>query len=123
MENNAPATKHDLELGIGQLRSDVKQDIEQLRSEMKQDNEQLRSEMKQDNEQLRSEMNHQYNDLVERLTDAETRIQKAFYSFAQSNNKRVTEIEGNEAALRSRLGTIEERLLEVEKRLNIPPAA
>ena len=101
MENNAPATKHDLELGIGQLRS----------------------EMKQDNEQLRSEMNHQYNDLVERLTDAETRILKAFYSFAQSNNKRVTEIEGNEAALRSRLGTIEERLLEVEKRLNIPPAA
>jgi len=34
----------------------------------------------------------------------------------------MTELEGNEGALRSRLATFETRLLEVEKRLNIPPA-
>jgi hypothetical protein len=39
---------------------------------------------KQDIEQLRSEMNHQYSDVVERITDAETRLLKAFYSFGES---------------------------------------
>jgi hypothetical protein len=38
-------------------------------------------------EQLRSEMNHAYNDLVERITDGETRLLKAFYGFAESNQK------------------------------------
>jgi hypothetical protein len=32
-------------------------------------------------------------------------------------------LEGNEAAIRSRLATIEDRLLQVERRLNMPPAA
>ena len=31
------------------------------------------------------------------------------------------ELEGNEAAIRSRLGTLEDRLMEVERRLNMPP--
>jgi hypothetical protein len=78
---------------------------------------------KQDIEPLRSEIRHIYNDLVERITDGETRLLKAFYGFVESNQKRLGEIEGNEAALRSRLGTLETRLLEVEKRLNIPPSA
>jgi hypothetical protein len=91
MENgNAPATKHDLNEAV---------------------------------EQLRSEMNHAYNDLVERITDGETRLLKAFYGFAESNQKRMVELEGNEAAIRSRLGTLEGRLLEVEKRLNILPSS
>ncbi len=72
---------------------------------------------------LRSEMQHLHQDVVERLGDTETRLLKAFYNFGQSNNKRITEVEGNEAALRSRLATIEDRLLEVERRLNLPPAA
>ena len=93
----------------------TKQDIQQLRSEM----EQLRSEM----EQLRSEMGHQYNDLVERMADGETRLLNAFYGFAQSNNKRISEVEDNETALRSRMATLENRLMEVEKRLNMPPAS
>ena len=45
----------------------------------------LKAELKTDIEQLRSEMNHSYNDLVERITDAETRLLKAFYSFAETN--------------------------------------
>ena len=74
-------------------------------------------------EQLRTELNNGYNNVVERITDSETRILKAFYSFAQSNSKRMTELEGNESAIRSRIGTIEDRLMEVERRLNIPPVA
>jgi uncharacterized protein involved in exopolysaccharide biosynthesis len=141
MDNgNSPATKQDIEQlrsEMKELRSGTKQDIEQLRSEtkelrseMKQDIEQLRSEtkelrseMKQDIEQLRSETNHQYNDLVERITDAETRLLKAFYNFGQTNSKRMTAVEDNEAAIRSRLGILEDRVMEVEKRLNMPPAA
>jgi hypothetical protein len=65
-------------------------------------------------------MNHHYNDLVERVADSETRILKSIYNIAESGNKRMVELEGNEGALRSRLGTIETRLLEVEKRLNLP---
>jgi hypothetical protein len=78
---------------------------------------------KQDLEQVRSEMNHQYNDLMDRITDSETKLLKAFYSFAQTNSQRIVEPEGNDAGLRHRVGTIEVRLLEVEKRLNIHPAA
>jgi hypothetical protein len=133
-DQNAPATKADIaELrsefrsemkpDIEQLRSAVKQDIGELRSEMKQDIGDLRSEIKQDFEQLRSEVNDGYNDLVERMADSETRLLKAFYDFAQSNQQRVTLLEGNEAAIRNRLATLEDRLLQVEKRLNMPPAA
>jgi hypothetical protein len=74
-------------------------------------------------QQLRSEAAHQYNDILERIADSETKLLKAFYNFGVSNSKRITEAEGNEAALRSRLATLEDRILEVERRLNIPPAA
>ncbi len=56
--------------------------------ESKQDLEQLRSVVKQDIEQLRSEMNHIHDDLVERISDPETRLLQAFYSYADSYNKR-----------------------------------
>ncbi|MBV8897717.1 MAG: hypothetical protein JO051_14485 [Acidobacteriaceae bacterium] len=35
--------------------------------------------------QLRSEMNHMCNDLVERMSDRETRLLNAFYGFVESN--------------------------------------
>ena len=104
-DQNAPATKGDLNEAVAQLRSEMKGDLNEAVA------------------QLRSEMSHGYNDIVERLSDSETKLLGAFYSFAQSNQKRMVEVEGNEAALRSRVGTIESRLLEVEKRLNMPPAA
>jgi hypothetical protein len=137
---NAPATKADIEtlrsatkadietLGSGTkadielLRSEMKGNIEVLRSEMKGNIEVLRSEMKDDSEMLRSEMAHGYRDIVERIADSQTELLKAFYGYAQGNNKRVAELEGNEGAFRSRLATIEDRILEVERRLNIPPA-
>jgi|HubBroStandDraft_1064217.scaffolds.fasta_scaffold36197_4 hypothetical protein len=73
--------------------------------------------------QLRGEMNHNFADLAQRISDRETRLLKAFYDFAESNQKRMTEIEVSQSALRNRLATIEDRLLQIEKRLNLPPAA
>ena len=73
-------------------------------------------------EMLRTEVQHGYNDLRETLRDSQTELLKAFYSFGQSNSKRFAELEGNEAAIRSRLGTIEDRLMELERRvITLPP--
>jgi hypothetical protein len=114
-DRNQPATKGDI--------ADLDLKFEQLRTETKTSFEQFRSETKTSFEQLRTEMSHNYNDIVERIHDSQTELLKAFYSYAQGNNKRVSELEGNEGAFRSRLATIEDRILEVERRLNMPPAA
>ena len=45
---------------------------------------------KQDLELLRSEVNHVHDDLVERIHDSETRLLQAFYSYVDTNNKRIT---------------------------------
>jgi hypothetical protein len=78
---------------------------------------------KQDIEMLRSEMQHIYDNLVERMADSETRLLQAFYGFAEAINKRVLQGEMNDAMYLARFGTVESRLLEVEKRLHIPPSA
>jgi ElaB/YqjD/DUF883 family membrane-anchored ribosome-binding protein len=107
MNGDSPATKHD---------------IDQLRSEVKQDLAQHRSEVKQDLEQLRSEANHMHDDLVERMHDTETRLLQAFYSFADTNNKRLVQGEAATALVISRITTLEDRVFALEKRLNIPPS-
>jgi len=108
-DRNAPATKGDV--------ADLSGKIELVRAD-------LREKI----DVLRTDVNHGYNNIVERIADSQTELRKAFYGYAQSNNKRVAELEGNEGAFRSRLATIEDRILEVERReverrLNIPPAA
>jgi hypothetical protein len=105
---NAPATKADMASVEAKLEGKI--DAVEARLDAK-------------IELLRSEMNHQYHDLIERMRDGQTELLKAFYNFGTTNNKRMAELEGNEAAIRSRLGTLEERIFEIEKRLNLPPAA
>jgi hypothetical protein len=129
MENGqAPATKGDLALlrsevkgDLALLRSEVKGDIAQLRSEVKGDIAVLRSELKEDVAILRSEMQHIHDNLVETLRDSQTELLKAFYNFGTSNSKRMTELEGNEGALRSRVATLEDRVMDLERRLITPP--
>jgi hypothetical protein len=75
-----------------------------------------------DIEQLRSEMNHGYRDLLERIDDVGTRMLTAFYNVAETHGKRLMDVENTDSALRSRLSTVENRLLEIERRLNLPPA-
>ena len=59
----------------------------------------------------------------ELVHDSETRLLQAFYGFAEATNKRFNQIDGNVGIFLNRLGTLESRVLELEKRLNIPPTA
>ena len=49
----------------------------------KADIERLEHKLDQAIEQLRAESSHSYNDLIERFTDTETRLLKAFYAFCR----------------------------------------
>jgi hypothetical protein len=60
-------------------------------------------------------------ELTEVIRDSDTRLLNAFYTFAESNQKRLAGIENESAAIKSWLATVEQRLLDVEKRLNMPP--
>jgi hypothetical protein len=62
------------------------------------------------------------DDLVEQLRDSETKLLTAFYAFAESNQKRLLQAEASDAILISRVASLETRLTDVEKRLNMPPA-
>ena len=109
---NAPATKGDLQGAV-----------EQLRTEMNHQYDQLRGEMNHQYDQLRGEMQHRYDDLKETLRDSETRLLQAFYGYTQTTDAKLKEGEQSDIALRQRLTAVEYRILEVEKRLNMPPAA
>ncbi len=63
------------------------------------------------------------DELVEAFRDSQTEILTAFYGFSQTIQDRFKENDQTEASLKRRLTTIESRLLEIEKRLNLPPAA
>ena len=97
-DSNAPATKGD---------------IQQLHVE-------IRQELQQEILQLRAETQHMYNDLVERISDSETKLLKAFYTFAETNQQRLTQVEATASAVITRLATLESRITDVEKRLNMP---
>jgi hypothetical protein len=102
MENlNSPATKGDLQELAAQLRA----------------------ESQELGAQLRSESQHIVDDLREGLRDIQTEMLKAFYSVTQSNQERFRAVEDTESALKKRLAVLEDRMIEVERRLNMPPAA
>ena len=62
-------------------------------------------------------------ELLEAIHDTETKLLRAFYNFAESNQKRLSEVERTDLGILERLATIERRVTEVEKRLNMPPAS
>ena len=111
---DGPATKRDLEILQARLEGYVEGFVDKEMQE-------LEARLIERHEQLRAEVNHGYSDLVERITDSETRLLKAFYNFAQSNSKRMTELEGNEAAIRSRIGTIDTGLWRLSDDLTFRP--
>ena len=63
------------------------------------------------------------DELIEAIRDNQTEILRSIYGFTQTVQNRFQEMDQTEAALKRRLTTLEGRLLEIEKRLNIPPAA
>jgi len=71
---NEPATKADL----NELERSLRADLKQL--EVK-----LSADLNRQTEPLRSEFQHGFDDLAEKIHDSETRLLKAFYTFAESN--------------------------------------
>ena len=61
--------------------------------------------------------------LSEAIHDSETRLLKAFYGFVQTNEKRIETVDDLTLLLKQRLDIVEKRLVEVEMRVNLPPAA
>ena len=61
--------------------------------------------------------------LTEVMRDVQTELLKSFYGFMETVQARFKAQDDAEAGLKRRLTVLEERLLEVEKRLNMPPAA
>jgi hypothetical protein len=82
-----------------------------------------KADLKQLAVKLGADLNQLEERLTERIHDSETRLLKAFYTFAESNQQRLAQVEGNTTAVIVRLATLESRIIEVEKRLNMPPAA
>jgi formyltetrahydrofolate hydrolase len=121
------ATKQDLsdvrqvlKQDIAAVKQELKQDLAGVRQELKQDLADARQELKQDIAILRSEMNHQFDDLKETFRDSQTELLKAFYSFTESNRHRVGQVETSQAALITRVGVLEDRMLELERKVNFP---
>ena len=62
------------------------------------------------------------DDLVEAIRDGQTEVLRAFYGFSQTVLDRFKEQDQTEAGLKRRMATIESRIFEIEKRLNMPPS-
>ncbi len=60
------------------------------------------------------------DELVEAIRDSQTEVLKAFYRFSHTVQDRFKESDDSEAAIKRRMTTLESRVLEVEKRLNLP---
>ena len=98
---NAPATRADSQCAFARLGREMQNAFAQLCSEARCRHEELKAEIR----------------------DSGTRLLNVFYSIAEPSQQRLAALERESAALKSRLTTVESCLTEVEKRLNIPPAA
>jgi hypothetical protein len=60
------------------------------------------------------------DELVEAIHDSETKLLKAFYDYAESNRLRMVTIEVEETNLSKRLAIVEDQLLAIRKKLDLP---
>ena len=61
-------------------------------------------------------------ELLEAMHDIETHLLKGFYGYTESTQKHLNELDRSDGSLRERLGTLENRVIDIEKRLNFPPS-
>jgi hypothetical protein len=73
--------------------------------------------------ELKKDLADQKDELIEAICDGQTEVLKAFYGFSQTIQDRFKENDDSEAAIKRRMTTLESRILEVEKRLKMPPNA
>ena len=98
----------------------TKADIKALRDELIEADRSLRDDL---SEVIRESQKTVREELLEAMHDIETKLLRAFYDFAETNQKQVSELVRTNTVVFDRITTIERRLLEVEKRLNMPPGA
>jgi hypothetical protein len=72
---------------------------------------------------LKGEISELEARLTEKMRDMQTKLLHAFYGFAESAQARFEAQDDTESALKRRLTSLEGRLLEVDRRLKMPPAA
>ena len=60
-------------------------------------------------------------ELLQAIHDMETRILKAFYAYTETTQKHLADLDRSDGSMRDRMGTLEVRITEIEKRLNFPP--
>jgi hypothetical protein len=88
-----------------------------------------KSELRQALQDLESRFEGRMDALEQRLMDrmtetvreTETKLLQAFYGYAEATNRRFVQIEASDTIMLSRFATLEGRVLELEKRLNMPP--
>ena len=61
--------------------------------------------------------------LEEKIRDSRTEVLKGIYHVAETVQNRLSVQEAVTTSVQTRMGILEARMLEIEKRLNIPPAA
>jgi phage shock protein A len=100
-DRNSPATKGDLA------------DLE----------ERLTGSMRELEDRLTGSMRELEERIMESMRDIQTEMLKGFYGFTQTVSARFQEQDQTEISLKRRIATMEDRILEIEKRLNFPPHA
>jgi predicted transcriptional regulator with HTH domain len=136
-DRNAPATKGDLEdletrlkgeisgveSKISGLETRLKGEISGVESKISGLETRLKGEMSEVETRLKAEMSEAEARLTEKMRDMQTELLHAFYGFTESVQSRFKAQDDTEAGLKHRLTVLETRLLDVERRLNTPPAA
>jgi chromosome segregation ATPase len=117
-DRNSPATKGDLE-GIESRLGDRMAGLDERMTGLDERMTGLDERM----EMLRSETSHSHNEIMEAFRDGQTELLKAFYNYSQTSDERMGLAENETASFKKRLAILESRVKEVEKRLNMPPAA
>jgi hypothetical protein len=62
-------------------------------------------------------------ELIKAMLDGQTKVFKGLYSFADTVEDRYRGSDDLEANLKRRMATLDTRILEIERRLNLPPDA
>lgn len=69
---------------------------------------------------LQSEVRHLHDALIERIPDRDTKPLKAFSTFAEGNRTRLGAIRTDAEAVKKRIGSLQGRVLDLERRINFP---
>jgi hypothetical protein len=117
---NAPATKADVQRVTVDLQQ-VTVDLQQVTADLQQvKNELAGKATKGDLLALGESLT---DSLTETMRDVQTELLKAFYSFAKSTEAKLSDAEISDHLIRQRVSAVESRITEIERRLNLPPAA